>query len=168
MAAGVSARVSALDAYLCRGVEEGLQGDVMRFNYCGIIRICLRRREGYLSTTTITSTSRSKGFKVARVVLQKINVADEIVCSSSPKAGPAGWYRCWRGAVFVGCWRKEDDPETRAGAVLVGTDGITDGMTWVLTGTIIFEEVGSSISRSMKQNFYWKLKIDIVVLLIII
>lgn len=33
MAAGVSARVSALDAYLCRGVEEGLQGDVMRFNH---------------------------------------------------------------------------------------------------------------------------------------
>lgn len=67
MAAGVSARVSALDGYLCRGVGEGLQGDVMRFDYCGIIRICLGMREGYSSTTTITTNSKLKGFKVARV-----------------------------------------------------------------------------------------------------
>lgn len=38
--------------------------------------------------------------------------------------------------------------------MLVGTDGITDGMTWVLTGTIVFEKMGSSISISMEQNYH--------------
>lgn len=82
----------------------------MRFtcNHCGITRICLAgRREGYLSTTTttITSTSKSKGFKVACVVLQKINVADEIVCSSCPNwSGWPGWLvSVVEGGSVVGC-----------------------------------------------------------------
>lgn len=102
MAASVSARVSALDAYLCREVGEGLQGDVMALNYCGIIRICLGRREGYLSTI-----SKLKGFKVTRVVSQKINVAYGIVCSSSPNWSVSGWpgwlVSVVEGGCIVGC-----------------------------------------------------------------
>lgn len=50
-------------------------------------------------------------------MLQKINVADNIVCSSVPKAGPAGWYRWSRGAVLRAVKRKEEGPE-KGGAVL--------------------------------------------------
>lgn len=80
----------------------------MRFNQCGIIRICLRRREGYLFTTTITITSKLKEFKVARVVLQKINVADEIcLLVFSKLAGWPGWpgwlVSMVEGGCVVGC-----------------------------------------------------------------
>lgn len=78
---------------ICVGeLKKGCKETSCGSTICGIIRICLRRREGYLSTTTITITSKLKEFKVARVVLQKINVADDIVCWSSPnwQAGQAG------------------------------------------------------------------------------
>lgn len=76
-------------------------------------------------------------------MLPKIDVADGIVCSSVPKAGPAGWYRWSRGAVLWAVKRKEDDLEKGGGSVG------TDGMTLVLTQTIILIGVSRFLTRPL-------------------